>query len=137
MHWKDKIVQQLQEYETGKRIFARAEIDHHIATLHGDDEDRFEQVFKEKFHLLPVFLEAAEERRKNGIVETFTKRNTKRRLERESLLEAQAGVTVDDEEGESSDVDDDTIENKNENVNDDNDNDDDDGEMVEDDDDSM
>lgn len=128
VYFKDQVIKKLGQYESGRRSGARLQIEHLLNTLKGEDEDRFEQVFEDKSYLLPIFLEAAEERRRNGIVETFKKRNTKRKRERASLLNSQAGVTLDDVGSGSGSVsdDDDDDENDNDNAEVDDDDDDDD-----------
>ena len=131
VYFKDQVIKKLGQYESGRRSGARLQIEHLLNTLKGEDEDRFEQVFEDKSYLLPLFLEAAEERRRNGIVEIFKTRNTKRKRERASLLNSQAGVTLDDVGSGSGSVSDDDDDDENDNDNaevddDDDDNDDDD-----------
>ena len=132
VYFKDQVIKKLGQYESGRRSGARLQIEHLLNTLKGEDEDRFEQVFEDKSYLLPIFLEAAEERRRNGIVEIFKTRNTKRKRERASLLNSQAGATLDDgggsgdDDGDEDDDDgDDENDNDNAEVDDDDDNDDD------------
>ena len=98
--YKDRIVSQKAKFETMKRG-GRLQIDQFLSTLKGEEEDRFEQVFQDKSHLLPGFLEAAEERRRNGIVETHRSRYGKRK--RDESLNAQADVDLADDDAEEDD----------------------------------
>ncbi|KAL3758535.1 hypothetical protein ACHAWU_008289 [Discostella pseudostelligera] len=125
VYYKDQIWSKLDNYETARRKGARVQVENLVNILKGEDEDRFEQVFEDKSHLLPGFLAAAEERRRNGIVEVRKKRNTKRKLERErlALLKAQQ-LDGNSDDGGDDDEDDDDVEKENEEIGDD-DNDDD------------
>ena len=79
-------------YTNARRMGSRLKIEEFVNTLRGQEENRFEQVFGEKATLLEGFLEAAAERRRNGIVENprkpRTNRKKKRAREEDNLLEA-------------------------------------------------
>jgi hypothetical protein len=83
VYYKDKVMKKIDTYEKGRRTGARLQIEQLVNTLQGDDEDRFENVFEDKSNLLPEFLEAAEERRLNGIVENRRCRSKKKRSRNE------------------------------------------------------
>lgn len=85
-------------YEKGRRTGARLQIEQLVNTLQGDEEDRFEHVFGEDSNLLPGFLEAAEERRLNGIVENPRCRANKKRSRSEPLED-------DDDDDEGNNID--------------------------------
>ena len=69
VYYRDKFRLKLVNYENARRTASRIEIEKLVNILRGEDEARFEQVFEEKSFLLPDFLEAAEERRRNGTEE--------------------------------------------------------------------
>ena len=87
---------------------ARREIDNHLNTLKGEDADRFERVFGDKSNLLPGFLEAAEERKRNGIVDDHRPfRNGKRKRNESEKSRVVDEVDEVDDEDDENDVEDD------------------------------
>ena len=69
VYYKDQILKKVDKYPTARKTGARISIEKLVDILQGEEENRFEQVFGESSSLLSGFLEAAEERRRNGIVE--------------------------------------------------------------------
>ena len=72
-------MKKVENYESARRSGARLQIEQLVNTLQGEDEDRFEQVFGEHSIHLTDFLEAAEERRRHGVVEKPRARSAKKR----------------------------------------------------------
>lgn len=69
VYYKDQILKKVDKYPTARKAGARVSVEKLVDILQGEEENRFEQVFGEYSNLLSGFLEAAEERRRNGIVE--------------------------------------------------------------------
>lgn len=88
----------MDNYEAARRSGARIQIEKLVNILNGDDEDKYDQVFGENGHLLSTFLEAAEERRRNGIVEK--PRSYKKRKRNENEVVAEEAVLDEEEEEE-------------------------------------
>mmetsp|Transcript_26209 Transcript_26209/g.56261 ORF Transcript_26209/g.56261 Transcript_26209/m.56261 type:complete len:733 (+) Transcript_26209:449-2647(+) len=86
VYYKDLIMKKVDNYETARRSGARVQIEQLVTILRGEDEDRFEQVFGGYGSLLPDFLEAAEERRRNGTVEKPRSRSAKKRNRNEDVV---------------------------------------------------
>ena len=82
-------------YNNARRTASRIEIEKLVIILRGEDEDRFEQVFEEKSHLLPDFLEAAEERRRNGTEEKPRKFGIQKKRSRD-----EDNMMADEEDGD-------------------------------------
>mmetsp|Transcript_25653 Transcript_25653/g.46428 ORF Transcript_25653/g.46428 Transcript_25653/m.46428 type:complete len:350 (+) Transcript_25653:1240-2289(+) len=85
VYYKDQIVKKVENYEIARKSGARLEIEKLVNILQGDDEDRFEQVFQENSVRLPDFLEAAEERKRHGVVEKPRARSAKRRRNEDTM----------------------------------------------------
>ena len=83
VHQKESIVKRIEKYENARRNAARLNVEELVNTLHGQEENRFDQVFGENASLLPGFLEAMEERRRNGIVEKPIKSKPRKKRVRE------------------------------------------------------
>jgi len=66
---KDVIVVKIKNFDTSLKMWARPNIQKMVSILEGEDEDRFDQVFGESSHLLPVFLEESNERMESGVYE--------------------------------------------------------------------
>lgn len=89
VYHKDLIMRKLRRLEAcpDKRSAGnqggRLEVERMVDILRGTDEDRFEKVFGEYAYYLSEFLDAAEERRRNGVApETVSSGPKKRRAER-------------------------------------------------------
>ena len=98
----------VSKYDKLKSPMARREIDNHLNTLKGEDEDRFEKVFDDKSSLLSGFFEAAEEWKRNGIVDDHRPfcKNGKRKRNESEKSQVDEVDEVDDEDDEN-DVEDD------------------------------
>lgn len=86
VYYKDQVIKKVENYETARRTGARLKIEELVTILQGDDDDKFEQVFDDNAHLVPVFLEAAADRKRNGIVEKPRSRSNKKKRRREETL---------------------------------------------------
>ena len=72
VEFKDRITLKVKLYDasfTARNKISWRDIHKFVRILEGDDDDRFQKVFGEHAHLLPEFLEAAEERASQGIFE--------------------------------------------------------------------
>ena len=91
-------MKRIENYENARRNAARLKVEEHVNTLRGQEENRFDQVFGENASLLPGFLDAMEERRRNGIVEKpITAKVRKKRVREE---EDATGSNLPEEEEE-------------------------------------
>mmetsp|Transcript_2460 Transcript_2460/g.6116 ORF Transcript_2460/g.6116 Transcript_2460/m.6116 type:complete len:326 (+) Transcript_2460:2-979(+) len=97
VYYKDQIVKKVENYERARRSGARLQTEQLVNALRGDEEGRFERVFGEHGRLLPRFLEAAEERRRNGVEEKPRRVRGSAQKRRPEEDDADASILSDDD----------------------------------------